>query len=79
MYQKSRKNRGSIVSKEEPEEISEEEIIEPAAPIEVKLIKEKEEKEPDFDHDNYLPSEEEILETEKEIHENIKKRYVTNA
>ncbi len=47
-------------------------------PLQVIIKKEETKPEPDFDHDNYLPSEEEIIETEKEIHENIKKRYVTN-
>ncbi len=61
------------------EEIAkEEETEEKIGPLEVTIKKEEEKKEPDFDHDNYLPSEDEILEAEKELHENIKKRYVTN-
>ncbi len=56
-----------------------EETVEPIGPMEVKIVKEPEKKEPDFDHDNYLPSEDEIIETEKEIHEQEMKRKVNNA
>ncbi len=60
-----------IVKEDENDEIPE--------PIEVSIKKEKEIPTPDFDYDNYLPSEKEIVETENEMHENIKKRYVTNG
>ncbi len=43
-------------------------------PIQV-ILKEKEApKTPNFDYDDYTPSANEILETEKEIQENIEKR-----
>ncbi len=57
---------------------NEDEKEEKLEPIEVTMKKEKETPTPDFDYDNYLPSEDEILEAEKELHETIKKRYVTN-
>ncbi len=51
---------------ETPEEIEELE----EKPLEVIIKKETEKPEPDVDYDNYLPSDEEILETEQEIEKN---------
>ncbi len=43
-------------------------------PLEVTIKKEKEAPQPDFDYDDYTPSDTEILDTEKEIQEKIEKR-----
>ncbi len=43
-------------------------------PLEVTIKKEKSEPSPDFDYDDYTPSDTEILEIEKEIQEKIVKR-----
>ncbi len=43
-------------------------------PIEVTIKKETPPKEPNFDYDDYAPSDKEILEIEKEIQEKIEKR-----
>jgi len=56
---------------EDPEELEE------TLPLEVKIIKEKEQPEPDVDYDNYLPSEKEIIETEQEIEKIALKKKVT--
>ncbi len=58
------------------EEIVEKDEVEPVTPIEVIVKKEETKEEPDYDYDNYLPSDDEIIETEKEIVENFKKRMV---
>ncbi len=50
-----------------------EEIEEPT-PLEVTIKKETPPKQPDFDYDDYTPTDAQILETEKEIQENITKR-----
>ncbi len=44
-----------------------------AEPLEVKIKKEAEPKQPSFDYDDYSPSDEEILEIETEITDKIKK------
>ncbi len=62
------------MSDEHPE--TTEEIDE--TPIEVIIKKEETKPEPNFDYDDYLPTSDEILETEKEIHENEEKRKVKN-
>ncbi len=68
---------------EETEEIKEDEILEekeePTEPIQVVIKKEEPIKEADFDYDDYLPTDAEIQETEKEINENAEKRKVKNA
>ncbi len=43
-------------------------------PIEVTIKKEATPKEPNFDYDDYTPTDAQILETEKEIQTNIEKR-----
>ncbi len=55
---------------------NEDENEEKIEPIEVTIKKEETKPEPSFDYDDYLPSDAEIDETEKEIIENIKKRQV---
>ncbi len=50
-----------------------EEIEEPT-PLEVTIKKEAPAKEPNFDYDDYSPTDTQILETEKQIQENIEKR-----
>ncbi len=45
------------------------ETVTEIAPIEVTLKEKPKEKEPNFDYDDYSPTEEEILQCEKEIHE----------
>ncbi len=61
------------------EEIKEEVVEdEKQDPIQVVIKKEETVKEPDFDYDNYLPTDEEIQETEKEINEIAEKRKVKN-
>ncbi len=52
----------------------EEEVKDEVTPIEVTIKKEIPPKEPDFDYDDYSPSDSEILEIEKEIQEKIEKR-----
>ncbi len=44
------------------------------APIEVVIKKETPPPEPDFDYDDYSPSDTEIIQIEKEIQEKIEKR-----
>ncbi len=56
------------------EEIKEELIEGEVTPIEVTIKKEKSSPEPNFDYDDYSPSDSEILEIEKEIQEKIEKR-----
>ncbi len=68
--------RGSIVSEEI---VKEDEKEEPIVPIEVSIKKEETKPESNFDYDDYLPTDDEIHETEKEIHENEMKRKVSNA
>ncbi len=55
------------------EEIKEE-LTEDIVPLEVTIKKDKEPPEPNFDYDDYSPSDKEILEIEKEIQEKIEKR-----
>ncbi len=61
------------------EEINETEKEEDTAPIEVVIKKEEPVKEVDFDYDDYLPTDAEIQETEKEINEISEKRKVKNG
>ncbi len=56
-----------------------EETTTDTSPLEVTIKKEETKPEPSFDYDDYLPSTEEILEAEKEIHENTQKRQVKNT
>ncbi len=58
---------------------NEDEKEEKETPIEVTIKKEETKPEPSFDYDDYLPSQSEIEETEKEIHEIAEKRKVSNA
>ncbi len=64
------------MSEEIQEETKEEEN---EKPIEVIIKKEETKESPDFDYDDYLPTDEEIQETEKEINEIAEKRKVKNA
>ncbi len=48
-------------------------------PLEVIIKKETEKPEPDFDYDDYLPTQKEIIETEDELDEIAEKRKVKNA
>jgi len=64
------------MSEEIKEEVVEEEKDEP---IKVVIEKEEEKSAPDFDYDDYLPTDKEIQETEKEINEIAEKRKVKNA
>ncbi len=43
-------------------------------PLEVIIKKEEPTKEPNFDYDDYSPTDSQILETEKEIQKNLEKR-----
>ncbi len=43
-------------------------------PLEVKIKKDKDIPPPSFDYDDYSPSEQEIMDIEKEVKENIEKR-----
>ncbi len=54
--------------------MAEEPPEEETPPIEVTIKKDKEKPQPSFDYDDYSPSEEEILDIEKEIKTNIEKR-----
>ncbi len=56
-----------------------EEKEEKVEPIKVILEKEETKPEPNFDYDDYLPTPEEIQETEKEIDDAAEKRKVKNA
>ncbi len=56
-----------------------EETKESPDPVEVTIKKEKETPTPDFDYDDYLPTQEEIVEAEKELDEIAEKRKVKNA
>ncbi len=47
--------------------------------LKVKIEKEETKPDPDFDYDDYLPTQEEIEESEKEMHEQAEKRKVSNA
>ncbi len=58
---------------------NEDEKEEQPIPIEVSIKKEATKPEPNFDYDNYLPSNDEIEETEKEIHEIQSKRQIKNG
>ncbi len=67
---------------EENEEIAEEENKtekEKDEPLQVVIKKEESTPEPNFDYDDYLPTDAEIQETEKEINEISEKRKVKNA
>ncbi len=64
------------MSEEIKNEDEKEEIIEP---IEVTIKKEETKPEVSFDYDDYLPTPEEIQETEKDIEEQAEKRKVKNA
>ncbi len=48
-------------------------------PLEVTIKKEKEAPPPSFDYDDYSPSDEEILDIEKQIADNIVKRTKQNG
>jgi len=48
--------------------------VEDDKPLEVTIKKDKEIPEPDFDYDDYLPTEEEIMQAEQEIEQQIAKR-----
>ncbi len=48
--------------------------VEDETPLEVTIKKEKETPPPDFDYDDYTPSNVEIIDIEKEIQEKIEKR-----
>ncbi len=63
------------MSEDEIEEVKEEKV----EPIEVIVKKEETKADPDFDYDDYLPTQSEIEETEKEINENAEKRKVKKA
>ncbi len=56
------------------DEAIKEEITESDTPLEVTIKKEKTTPEPNFDYDDYSPSDSEILEIEKEIEQKIQKR-----
>ncbi len=55
---------------------NEDEAEEKTFPLEVSIKKEVEKPEPDYDYDNYLPTSDEIHETEKEIAEIAEKRKI---
>ncbi len=48
--------------------------VEEEQPLEVRIKKEETTPQPDFDYDDYTPSDQEILDIEKEIQTNIEKR-----
>ncbi len=48
--------------------------VEDDTPLEVTIKKEKETPAPSFDYDDYSPSEQEIMDIEKQVKENIEKR-----
>ncbi len=58
---------------------NEDEATEKPEPVTVKLEKEETKPEPDFDNDNYLATEEEIIETEQEIEKIAKEKQVKHA
>ncbi len=48
--------------------------VEDSEPLEVRVKKEETPPQPNFDYDDYTPSDQEILDIEKEIQTNIEKR-----
>ncbi len=67
------------MSEKQADDLVEDEKEETNDPIEVTIKKTTETPVPDFDYDDYLPTDEEIIEAEKEINENAEKRKVKNA
>ncbi len=67
------------MSEKQADDLVEDEKEETTDPIEVTIKKTEETPIPDFDYDDYLPTDSEISEAEKEINENAEKRKVKNG